>query len=121
MKSVDRKKQYYSATQAARLLRVQPHVLRYWEKKFEFKPERNSAGRRVYTQEQVDKMSRIKFLRNEEKLTIAGARKKLSALSRLDREKPGRKETSETLLWLKKELTELRDMLTPEQGVESRE
>ena len=108
------KKKYFSATQAARLLKVQPHVLRYWEKKFEFKPERNSAGRRVYTQEQVDKMSRIKFLRNEENLTIAGARKKLSTLARLDHEKPRRKETGETLLWLRKELSELRDLLTPD-------
>jgi DNA-binding transcriptional MerR regulator len=106
-------KKYYSATQAARLLKVRPHVLRYWEKKFEFKPERSSAGRRVYTQEQVDKMSRIKFLRYEEKLTITGARKKLSTLSRLDRETPRRKKADESLLWLRKELTELRDLLTP--------
>jgi DNA-binding transcriptional MerR regulator len=111
---MDLKKKYYSATQAARLLKVQPHVLRYWEKKFEFKPERSSAGRRVYTQEQVDKMSRIKFLRYEEKLTVTGARKKLSTLYRLDHEKPGRKQTSEAVLWLRKELTELRDLLTPE-------
>jgi DNA-binding transcriptional MerR regulator len=107
-------KKYYSATQAARLLKVQLHVLRYWEKEFEFKPERNSAGRRVYTQEQVDKMSRIKFLRYEEKLTAADARRKLGTLSRLDHEKSARKDTSDTLLWLKKELTELRDLLTPE-------
>jgi DNA-binding transcriptional MerR regulator len=108
------KPKYYSATQAARLLKVPPHVLRYWERKFEFKPARNSAGRRVYSQEQVDKMARIKFLRYEEKLTVRGARKKLSTLARMDHEKPRKSETRDVLLWLKKELIELRDMLTPD-------
>jgi DNA-binding transcriptional MerR regulator len=107
------KPRFYTATQAARLLKVAPHVLRYWERKFEFKPDRNSAGRRVYSQEQVDKMARIKFLRYEEKLTVRGARKKLNTLARLDHEKPRKSEVQATRLWLKKELTEIRDLLAP--------
>ena len=95
-------------------MKVPPHVLRYWEKKFEFKPDRNSAGRRVYRQDQVDKMARIKFLRYEEKLTVRGARRKLDTLARLDREKPGKSERRDAMLWLKKELMEIRDLLTPE-------
>ena len=107
------KPRFYSATQVARLLKVAPHVLRYWERTFEFKPDRSSAGRRIYSQEQVDKMARIKFLRYEEKLTVRGARKKLSTLARLDHEKPRKTETKAALLWLRKELTQIRDLLTP--------
>ena len=47
----------YTATQVSRLVGVEPHVLRYWEAKFEIKPERNSAGRRIYTEDQVQKLT----------------------------------------------------------------
>lgn len=103
---------FYSAVQAAKKLRVKPHVLRYWETKFGIKPERNSAGRRIYSQEQIDKFGRIKFLRYDEKMTIKGARNRLSMLSRASQGKRLKGEDKALLLWLRKELTDLRDMLS---------
>jgi DNA-binding transcriptional MerR regulator len=105
-------KKRYSATQAARLLGVKPHVLRFWEKRFEIRPERNSAGRRIYSQDQVEKLRRIKFLRYDEQFTTRGARSKLAALSRVEHSKALPREHRATLLWLKKELTSLRDALS---------
>ena len=106
------KRKLYSAAEVSRTLRIKPHVLRYWETKFEIKPERNSAGRRIYTQAQVEKLAKIKFLRYQEKMTVKGAKSKLIALSRVAQGKPGKDQRKATLLWLKKELISLRDMLS---------
>jgi DNA-binding transcriptional MerR regulator len=106
------KRRFYTATQVARRLRIPRHVLRYWEAEFEIKPERNSAGRRIYSQTQVDKLAEIKFLRYREKMTIKGARAKLATLTTMDHGRKARNERKATLLWLKKELVGLRDVLS---------
>jgi DNA-binding transcriptional MerR regulator len=108
---VELKRQYYSAVQTARLLGVKPHVLRYWESRFEIRPQRNSAGRRIYTREQVDKLAQIKFLRYHEKMTVNGTRRKLERIRKVT---PGSKTEAgraELLLWLEEEITALRDLL----------
>jgi DNA-binding transcriptional MerR regulator len=105
-------KKLYSATEVSRLLKVEPHVLRYWETKFDIRPKRNSAGRRIYNQPQLEKLSKIKFLRYQEKMTIKGVKGKLDSLSQTGPGKSGRNERRASLLWLKKELIALRDSLT---------
>lgn len=72
-------KRYYSIGEVARLLELEPHVLRFWEKEFRklIRPLR-IAGRRLYRPEQVDMFRRIKQLLYEEGYTISGAKKKLS-------------------------------------------
>jgi DNA-binding transcriptional MerR regulator len=107
-----RTRKYYTATQVSRLLHVEPHVLRYWETKFQIKPERNSAGRRIYNEEQIEKLRRIKFLRYQEKLTIQGARRKIDRLSHVAGGSPVPDDAKATLLWIKQELIAIRDMLT---------
>ena len=70
-------KRYYSIGEVARLLNLEPHVLRFWEKEFrQIKPLRVS-GRRLYRPEQVELFKRIKKLLYEEGYTISGAKKKL--------------------------------------------
>ena len=72
-------RRYYSIGEVARLLDLEPHVLRFWEKEFsrQIRPRR-VAGRRFYSPEQVEIFRRIKRLLHEEGYTIAGAKKKLS-------------------------------------------
>jgi DNA-binding transcriptional MerR regulator len=54
---------------------TQPYVLRFWESEFpQLRPETSSSGQRVYTQEDVDLILRIKQLLYDEEYTIAGAR-----------------------------------------------
>ncbi len=74
-----RAKRYYTIGEVARLLELEPHVLRFWEKEFRkyIKPLRVS-GRRLYPQTQVEVFRRIKTLLYEEGYTISGAKKKLS-------------------------------------------
>ena len=110
-----RNETYRTATQVARMLKVEPHVLRYWETKFEIKPERNSAGRRIYREEQIEKLKRIKFLRYGEKLTIQGAKRKIVKLQQVDSGKSPSGEGVALLLWLKEELIAIRDLLADDE------
>jgi|WetSurMetagenome_2_1015567.scaffolds.fasta_scaffold253927_1 DNA-binding transcriptional MerR regulator len=71
------KEKYCTLTQACASLKVKPHVLRYWEQEFDIKIKRNSAGRRIYSTSQVDKLRTIKRLLHDEKLTVRGAQQRL--------------------------------------------
>jgi len=72
-------KRYYSISEVARLTNLEPYVLRYWEKEFpQLKPRKNRGGNRMYTTKDIELVNRINHLRKSEKLTIAGARNKLT-------------------------------------------
>ena len=100
-------KRYYTIGEVARLLGVEPHVLRFWEKEFSkfVKPLRVS-GRRLYRGEQVEVFRRIKALLYEEGYTISGAKKKLSA----------KKDAQDVLLEVKRGLEEILEILTGGEG-----
>ncbi len=73
------KKLYYSISEVAKITSLEQFVLRYWEKEFPtLKPKKNRGGNRIYTDKDIETINQIKFLRTKEKLTIEGARKKLS-------------------------------------------
>lgn len=72
-------KLYYSISEVARMTGLEPYVLRYWEKEFPtLKPKKGRGGNRTYTGKDIEVVNRIKHLRTKEKLTIAGARAKLT-------------------------------------------
>ncbi len=72
-------KLYYSISEVSRMTGLEPYVLRYWEKEFDvLKPRKNRGGNRTYTLTDIEIINRINHLRTREKLTIAGARKKLT-------------------------------------------
>jgi len=65
----------YSIGEVGDRLGLESHVLRYWETEFELlDPTKDGAGRRVYTEDDIDIVQRIHHLLKEEKYTIAGAR-----------------------------------------------
>lgn len=71
-------KGFYSIGEASRLTALKPFVLRYWETEFPMlQPQKSSGGRRLYRQEDVDMILRIKRLLYDEGFTIAGARRHL--------------------------------------------
>ena len=73
------KKLYRSIGEVGDLLELEPHVLRYWQTEFEeLAPRKNRAGRRIYTDEDVAVIRRIKHLLRVEKYTIDGARRALA-------------------------------------------
>ena len=79
MGKVPNKKLYYSISEVAKLTGLQAYVLRYWEKEFSIlKPKKNRGGNRIYTDKDIEIINQIVHLRTKEKLTIDGARQKLS-------------------------------------------
>lgn len=75
-----KKKIYYKIGEACKALDIQPYVLRYWETEFpSLAPSKSRSGQRVYTEDELAVIRRIKELLYEEGYTIAGAKKKLEA------------------------------------------
>lgn len=106
------KPQFYSVSYVCKHLGIQPHTLRYWEKEFEISFKRNSAGRRIVSAEQLKKLELIQHLIHREKMTVKGAKRKLALLGTKGEELPDTRDARQILLWLKKELIQLRGTLT---------
>lgn len=72
-------KLYYSISEVAEMFDVNQSNLRFWEKEFkQLKPKRNKGNTRFYTQEDIEIIKAIKFLVEDKKLTLDGARMHLS-------------------------------------------
>jgi len=68
----------YRIGMAAELLGLNTSVLRYWESEFaQIRPLRTKKGQRLYTDEHLELLKRIRTLLHEEGLTIEGAKKRL--------------------------------------------
>ncbi len=71
-------KLFFRIGEVADLVGVEPHVLRYWETEFKLRPQRSTAGQRLYRRQEVMKFLRVRQLLHQEGYTIAGARKALA-------------------------------------------
>src|SRR5260370_38140470 len=68
----------YRIGEVSRLTELKPFVLRYWETEFPIlEPVKSPKWHRVYRQEDVDVVFKIKRLLYDEGFTIAGARRHL--------------------------------------------
>ena len=71
-------KLFHKIKDVCELTSTEPYVLRYWEQEFPFlAPEKNKAGHRIYTDDDIELVRRIKKLLYEEGYTTAGARRQL--------------------------------------------
>ncbi len=78
-------KLYRSIGEVSRLLRLEPHVLRHWEKEFrQLRPRRTAAGRRLYRGEDIRLLRVIRRLLHEEGYSSDGARRQLVNICRKD-------------------------------------
>ena len=65
---------FFTISKTAKIIGVQSHVLRFWEKKFHtINPKKNLSGRRYYSSKDIDFLFMIKKLLYEEGFTIKGA------------------------------------------------
>lgn len=65
----------YSIGEAEELTGIKSHILRYLEEVIPgFAPKKDLGGRRIYTERDIDLILRLKYLINERKFTIEGAR-----------------------------------------------
>ena len=89
---------------------VPASTLRYWEKQFdELSPRKDGHGNRYYTREEQDLIKRIKYIRDELKITrIDAIRKELQANSKHSDQ---RQAALEILMRVKEELCEIRKMI----------
>jgi DNA-binding transcriptional MerR regulator len=78
---VSEETRYYRIGEVSRLTALKPFVLRYWETEFPMlQPVKSASGHRLYRQEDVDLVLKIKRLLYDEGFTIAGARRHLREL-----------------------------------------
>jgi len=70
---------FYKIGEVSQITGLEPYVLRYWETEFPtLHPQKSRGNQRVYTRAEIDAVLQIKQLLYEERLTIAGARKRIS-------------------------------------------
>lgn len=68
---------YYSISKVSEITGVSPHILRYWEKNFSFlKIQRDPAGRRIYSNKDIEKIRYIQRMLYNEGYRIKGVKKK---------------------------------------------
>ena len=105
-------KRYYSISEVARMTGLEPYVLRYWEKEFPtLKPRKNRGGNRMYTSNDIELVNRINHLRKSEKLTIAGARSKLT-MRRAGEEQQNVKTTAKARTLISQIRKDVEDLIT---------
>jgi DNA-binding transcriptional MerR regulator len=110
---------YYRIGEVSRITGLKPHVLRYWESEFKvIKPHKGGSLQRLYRRKDLDLILKIKKLLYEEGFTIAGAKKKIRDLERLENkplkfkeEEGANGESHEFLVAIREELRGIRKML----------
>ena len=69
---------YFKIGDVARICKVEPYVLRFWESQFpQLKPNKSGTGQRLYRRRDVEIALEIKRLVHGEGFTLAGARQAL--------------------------------------------
>lgn len=82
-------KMYFKIGEVSDITGVEQYVLRYWEAEFKLvKPYRTKSNQRLYRKKDVETILKIKELLYDEKLTIAGAKKKLKQLTPVETQLP---------------------------------
>jgi DNA-binding transcriptional MerR regulator len=111
---------YYRIGEVSRITGLKPHVLRYWESEFKvIKPHKEGSLQRLYRRKDLDLILKIKKLLYEDGFTIAGAKKKIRDLERVENkqmklklvEKGSNGNAHEFLIALQEELKGIRKML----------
>lgn len=107
---MDGEKIYYSLRETEIETGVPASTLRYWEKQFaQLAPRKDGHGNRYYTREDQELIKRIRFIRDELKITrIEAIRKELSSNTKRSDE---RQAALDILLRVRDELCEIRKMI----------
>ncbi|MGQ9545605.1 MAG: MerR family transcriptional regulator [Dehalococcoidia bacterium] len=73
----------YVISVAARMVGIEAHTLRYYEKLGLVKPERSSGNRRLYSEEDIERLRYIKALMSDCGLNLAGVEIALRLMHRV--------------------------------------
>jgi DNA-binding transcriptional MerR regulator len=100
-------KLYYSIGETAEILNVPVSTVRFWENEFDIlKPMKNKKGNRMFTPGDIKNLKIIYHLLKEERMTLPGAKKRLSGKWE---ETQYKYEINESLQKIKGLLLDLRD------------
>ncbi len=76
---------YFKIGDVARILKIEPYVLRFWESQFpQLKPNKSGTGQRLYRKRDVEIAVEIKRLVYGEGYTLSGARQALGQAKRAE-------------------------------------
>lgn len=76
-------KLYFRIGEVAKLIGVEPYVLRYWETEFpEINPVKSKSKQRLYKKQDVELIHRIRDLLYNQKFTIKGAKRKIKEIKK---------------------------------------
>ncbi len=99
-------KKYYSIREVADQLKVPQSTLRFWEKEIHnLQPGKSAGGTRRYVQKDIDLLKQIKFLIEDQHLTLAGVNERLATHRDIDEK---RMKVIEKLKEVRKELQAIR-------------
>lgn len=71
-------KLFYTITEVSKHLGITASTLRFWEREIpKLKPRTNKKGNRQYTKDDINRISRVKFLIKDQGHTVAAAKEKL--------------------------------------------
>jgi DNA-binding transcriptional MerR regulator len=100
-------KLYYSIGETAEMLNVPVSTVRFWENEFDIlKPMKNKKGNRMFTPADIKNLKIIHHLLKEERMTLPGAKKRLTGKWE---ETEYKYEINESLQKIKDLLLDLRD------------
>lgn len=104
-------KTYFRIGEVAKLVGVEPYVLRFWETEFKtMVPPKSRSKQRMYRRKDLETILVVKHLLYAERFTIEGARKRLIELQRA--QKSGAVEPPrEGLARVREELLKLRRLV----------
>ncbi|MBO5817092.1 MAG: MerR family transcriptional regulator [Paludibacteraceae bacterium] len=98
---------YYSISEVTQMTQLPASTLRYWEKQFgQLQPYKNEKGTRFYTEQDIELIKKIKFVRDDLRITRIDAIKK--ELRRDSRKTDSRQRSVELLRKIRFQLEELR-------------
>ncbi|MFW5876522.1 MAG: MerR family transcriptional regulator [Myxococcota bacterium] len=103
-------KLFFRIGEAADIVGVEPHVLRYWEEQFDvLRPRKTRGSHRKYSRRDVEIAVLIRRLLHEEGFTIPGAKRRLRELGHKRSNPPEARERRDLLL--RAELLSVREQL----------
>ncbi len=101
-------KLFYKISDVCKITGLEAYVIRFWETEFPtLHPKKSKGNQRIYIKKEIDLILEIKRLLYQEKLTIAGARKRL----RQPVHKTPKVHANQTISVIKKELEEILHLL----------
>lgn len=103
-------KKFFTLKQVSKLCELPIHTLKFWRNEFKMDLKENSAGRKIFAQEDVDRILMIKQLRYEEKLTLKGIKRKLQEMKQKNKHNKI-DHTRKQLMLIQKELLAVKNLL----------